>query len=307
VSDNYFPIRLNTLRANFPVNFDVFIKVSDKYVHYIRTLDPMEADRLEKLKSKGVKKLFIEPTSESKYLEYLDSGLNSLKDTSKSVTEKGALANDSLVTAAENAERSLETEQGFNQTKQQFGKVVDFLLSDRGAIKSILGSAGSSLDNHQHAATVASLTLAVATRAGITDSKELFEMGLAGLLHDIAKSKLTFDLMRPKDQLTPEERKKYEGHAADGAAMLSGKPFVSPHILGLIANHHEIGRGRGFPEKKDLSKLAKPYQILNLVNDFESYCYENKLEPLKAIDMFFESRVDNFDSELIATLATVLT
>lgn len=303
----YLPIRINTLRPNAAVNFDIYIQLGERKVHYIRDSDPMEAERLDKLKKKGVKKLFIETDSESKYLDYLETGLNSLNDTSKNLDERSALAHDSMVTAAENVERNLETEQGYRRTEAQFSKIVEFLMSDRGAIKKILENAGCSLDNHAHAATVSTLSLSLATRLEIKNSEDLLQLGIAGLVHDLGKNSLNFDPMTPRDQLTPEQRKDYERHPATSVDLLSGKPFITPRVLGLVADHEEVGRGKGFPKKKDLSKLKKVYQIFNLCNDFDRICFEKKLEPMKAIDPFFEERGELFDENLITTLATVLT
>ena len=302
----YLPIRTNTLRPDADVNFDIFIQVGERYVHYIKNSDPMEASRLSKLKEKKVRKLYILSECEKDYLHYLDQGLQSLTDQSKNIEERGALAHDSMVTAAENAERSLETEQGFKRSQDQFEKVIDFLMSDQGAMKQILNASGYALDNHHHAATVSTLSLSLAAAAELKDSKELFELGIAALVHDIGKNNLPFDAMKLRDEMTPEERKRYECHPADGANMLAGKPFISGRILGLISDHEEIGRGRGFPEKKDISKLKKPYQILNVCNDFDRFCFEKKMDPLKAIDPFYEARGENFSEELITLLATIL-
>ncbi len=303
----YLPVRINTLRPGASVNFDVYLQLGDRYIHYIRDQDPLEESRIKKLKEKKVRKLFIQVESEPKYLEYLDAGLSELSQSNKPEEEKGGIANDSMVTAAENAERNLETEKGYQMTEDHFKKIVTFIQSDRGAIKSILSSAGTSEDNHQHAATVSSLSLSVASKLGVKGNKELVELGIAGLVHDIGKNSLPFDPLKLQSELTDDERKQYEAHVTNSLEILTPKKFITPNIIHLVANHEEIGRGRGFPEKKHLSKLPKLNQILNLCNDFDRFCYGNKLEPLKGIDPFYEARADNFNEEHIAILATVLT
>lgn len=307
MNDDFFPIRLNTLRADQAVSFDVYLLICGKYYHYTHAQDEMEGKRLKHLKSKGLRKLFIKTNHEESYLLYLENGLNNLNDTSLDLTARGALAHDTLVTAAENAERTLETESGFKSQQQQFNKITDFLMSDKNALKGILSAAGISTDTNQHAATVSSLALAVATKAGVTDEKELFELGIAALLHDIGKNRLKFDAFKAKDQMTPDEYKQYKNHPQDGADMLAGKPYISPRILGLISSHEEIGLGRGFPEKKDLFKLPLSYQILSMVNKFDHFATEMKILPSQAIDPFYDKYNKEFPDDLIATLATVLT
>jgi HD-GYP domain-containing protein (c-di-GMP phosphodiesterase class II) len=307
MTETFFPIRLNTLRGDEVVSFDIYLQLGTRFLHYTHRSDSVEDRRLKNLKSKGVRKLFIRSEDEKNYLRYLEKGLENLSDKSKDISQRGAMAHDALVMAAENAERTLETQEGFNNQKKQFDKISNFIVSDRHAIKNILAAAGVSVDNSHHAANVSSLAVAVATKAGITDSTEIFELGTAALLHDIGKNRLKFDHMKPREKMTPEELKKFKQHPQDGVDMLAGKPYISPRILGLILSHEEYGEGRGFPEKKNLSTMPLPYQILSMVNHFDHFASENKMSFITAVDHFFEKYGDHFDQQLITILASVLT
>lgn len=307
MANQFFPVRLNTLRSNDLVSFDVYVKVGERYIHYIRLMDEMEGARLRSLKSKGVRKLFIRPEHEDAYLKYLEEGLNTLTDKKTDVAERSSRANDTLVIAAENAEKTLESEAGYNGQKVQFEKIAEFLSSDKNALKGVLNAAGISGDTNQHAATVSSLSIALAQKVGMTDQNEIFELGLAALLHDIGKSRLKFDPMKPTSELTPDELKQYKNHPRDGADMLAGKPFISPRILGLIASHEERGEMRGYPEKNNLFKMDLSYQILSLTNQFDHFSWEKKILPSMAIDPFFEAFGKDYNEDLIMNLATVLT
>jgi putative nucleotidyltransferase with HDIG domain len=303
----YFPVRVNTLVPDTSIQFDLYIKVADKVVHYIRESDSIDKTRLDKLKAKKVKKLFIPEESESKYLAYLDQGLAKLTQSDAPLENRAGIAHDSMVTAAENAERNLETEKGYQQVENQMSKILDFIQSDRGALKGMLGSAGKSEDIFQHSATVSSLAISLATKLGIKNSREIAELGIAGLVHDLGKTHLSFDPLKKRQDMTPDEKKEYEKHVTNALEILTKKKFITPTIVNIVANHEEVGRGRGFPEKKNLSDLPKLNQIFNLCNDFDRFCYENELAPLQGIDPFFEARGPNFNEEYISVLATVLT
>ncbi len=307
MSDSYFPIRLNTLRPDEVVTFDIYLRLGNRYIHYNREQDEMEGLRLKNLKSKGVRKLFILAQEEDKYLHYLEDGLNNLKDQSRDIESRGALAHDVMVAAVENAEKNLETEAGFQGQKKHFDKISEFITSDRNAIKSMLQSAGISVDNNHHSATVSSLCLAVASKAGMENKNDLFELGTAALLHDLGKSRLKFDPMKARDKMTSAELKQFKNHPQDGADMLAGKPYISPRILGLVAAHEEMGEGRGFPQKVNLFKQPLSYQILSMVNQFDHFATENNLPLAKAMDPFFEKFNRDYDDGLLTTLATVLT
>ncbi len=95
--------------------------------------------------------------------------MDDIGNASKDINERGASAHDVMVAAVENAEKNLETEEGFQGQKQQSEKISDFILSDRNVIKSMLASAGISLTNNHHSTTVSSLSLAIARKLRITD------------------------------------------------------------------------------------------------------------------------------------------
>jgi len=306
MSDELIPIRINTLREDELVTFDVFVKVGQRYLHHTNEHDSVEGTRLQNLRNKGVRKLFIHNRNEGAYLSYLETGLKGLNRTDIATSKKAALAHDTMVSAAENAERMLETEDGFNTQKSQMKLIGEFFKSDKAALKEILLKAGISVDTNHHAATVSSLALAMANKTGGMTDDEKFELAFAGLLHDFGKARFKFDPMKPVSQLTPQERKSYENHPQDGADMLAGKPFISPRILGLIASHEERGLGRGFPERKHIGQLALPYQILSVVNCFDHFCGEKGIQPLQAIDLFYEEFSKDYSDELITNLATVL-
>ncbi len=307
MSKELYTIRLNTIRGNEEIPFDLYVAVGQRLVHYTRARDEMEDDRLRGLKKHGVKKLFIRPEDETAYLKYLELGIESLSNKSVSVEDRAARASSTLIVSVENAERNLDTEVGYESQLRQLEHISGFIGEDRKAIKSMLLASGLSKDTNQHSATVCSLAIAVATKLDGFDKNSLTELAYAALLHDIGKARLKFDYNRPYEELTKDQQRQYQQHPADGVGLLSGKPFISPRILGLIASHEEYGEGRGYPEKKNLFQLDLSYQVISLTNKFDRFCTVKNLQPFQAMDPFFEQHAAFYDENLIATLATILT
>jgi putative nucleotidyltransferase with HDIG domain len=306
MSKDYYSIRINTIRGSEPVPFDLYVPVGAKYVHYTHAHDDVEEERLKTLKKHGLKKFFILSADEQKYLKYLEDGLNGLSNKDVNINDRASRANDTLLISVENAERNLETEFGYNNQRMQLEKISKFVGEERQAIKSMLASAGLSMDTTQHSATVTGLSLAIANKLGGLTKEEMTELAYGALLHDIGKQRLKFDYNIPFDKLTPDQKTQYKAHPLEGVALLSGKPFISPRILGLIASHEEYGEGRGYPEKKNLNKMDISYQILSLANKFDRFCTDKNLEPNKAVDPFFDQYISHYDENLIAILGTVL-
>lgn len=302
----YLPIRIGTIRPGAPVHFDVFILVGEKYVHYIREQDPFDPDRVDRLKAKGLKKLYIPDTSEDKYLSYLDAGLDNLKSDKVTVQEKSAIVSNAMVNDAENAIHNVQTEQGFKRTEDRITKVLEFLMSEQGALKSILSSTGVSMDNFQHAANTTSLALGLAGKLGVASSRELLDIGIAALLHDTALTQLGFKADVQPEALSVPELEKYHKHPTEVAHTLAGKPYINRDILELIANHEEVGDGAGFPNKKRLKTLSLSQQVLNLCDAYDSFSSSKGLAPLDAMKQFFTAKLGYFNLDHIKELQTIL-
>lgn len=303
----FIPIRLNTLRGNRDLTFDLFIKIGDRHVHYVKEKDSVEEERLSRLNKKGLRKVFIKDSDEQSYLSYLDACLDDLGDTKISSSEKAVQVRDTLTTQAENAERNLETEQAYERMRSQLDKINGFFKNDPDALKNLISATVLATDTTQHCSNVASLALGIATKVGIKEAQDLTDLGVAALVHDIGAVKFGLDPLVTRESLkgTPQ-LKKYLSHPAESVGFLSGKPFITPRVLALVADHEEFGEGRGYPEKKQIAKLHPTAQILNLANAFDKFCMVQKMEPKAAIDPFFERYGDFFVSEHLNILATVV-
>jgi HD-GYP domain-containing protein (c-di-GMP phosphodiesterase class II) len=308
---DFFPIRLGTLRPSVALPFDVYVPVAGHPVHYLKKKEEPDVERLSKLKAKGVKKLWIQPSDESVYLEYLDAGLGELSAPPKAgavgaANQKAELAHGALVSIAEGAEQMVDSPQEYVASEVRVGKVVQFLRQEQGALRGMLGASGFSLDDTQHAANVASIALALAARHGIQDTKELTELGLAALLHDWGREGLGLPEGVKVADYSLEQRKLYEQHPVRAAEKIAEKNHIPKTVMELVLNHEERGECAGFPGKKRLVTLPLKQQILNLADEYDHLCSEEKLQPLEAVKTFLTSKVGYFDLSLIQSLGAIL-
>lgn len=110
-----------------------------------------------------------------------------------------------------------------------------------------------------------------------------------------------------RESLVGNDLKRFLTHSAEGVGLLATKPYITPRVLALVADHEEFGEGRGYPEKKWITRLSLPSQILNLANAFDTFCMANKMEPKQALDPFFEKNADFFDLDHMNVLVTLYT
>src|SRR3989344_3876622 len=90
---NFVPIRLSTLRSEQDLTFDVHIRLQERFLLYVRNGDDLSSDRLQKLKGKKVKQLFIADSDEQKYQDFLDQSLiNAAEDKGMASEKKAEIA-----------------------------------------------------------------------------------------------------------------------------------------------------------------------------------------------------------------------
>jgi HD-GYP domain-containing protein (c-di-GMP phosphodiesterase class II) len=301
----FIPVRIGTLRPWQAVNFDIFIKIGERHVHYIQKEDPFDGDRIAALKAKGVKKLYVPKDAEGLYLAYLDAGLGQLKDAKLTLNDRADIARDSITTAAEGAAEKVQTQAGYLATEGQVGKILDFLVSEQGAMRQMLSNVGFATDVSQHSANVVTLSVKLASSLGLIGA-DLLNIGVAALIHDIGKEGLGLDPTIPRESLTPEQKIIYQKHPEAASNKLIDKPYINKAILDLVLNHEEIGEGAGFPNKKRLSTLPKTQQILNLCNEYDRMCTVNKISPMDAIKQFYIDKLGLFDMELLKALTGII-
>jgi HD-GYP domain-containing protein (c-di-GMP phosphodiesterase class II) len=102
-----------------------------------------------------------------------------------------------------------------------------------------------SLDLLQHAANVAIISSALAGIMGFNE-KEIRNICLGGLLHDIGKQFISSSILDKAGSLTEEEYAEVQRHPWSGYQYLNR--FVSDrNILQTVLYHHERWDGSGYP------------------------------------------------------------
>lgn len=153
-----------------------------------------------------------------------------------------------------------------------------------------------------HCLSVAILSIAIAMELGLS-KQEQYEIGLAGLLHDIGKVSIPIEIINKNGRLTDEEFAIVKMHPIHAATHLKERNLV-PHnsYLGIIA-HHERWDGNGYPFK--LAGTAIPYyaRILAVADVYDALTsnrpYRIPSPPSEAIEFIMGGIGTHFDDEVV--------
>jgi putative nucleotidyltransferase with HDIG domain len=253
---SYLPIRVSTLRGDQPIEFDAYVKINDKYILYLRRGDSFEGTRLTRLKEKNLKKMFIVESDEKNYRHYLDHNISHAfdKTSPKTLQNRVEIAQGATQTAAEEVMENPEDSAAYSAAKDGALRFVEFLQREDEGFLHILNM--ENIDNSvaHHGVTVSSLSVALAARLGINDSKQLQLLSLGALLHDFEHFHSSINIARPITHLNPQEMVVYKEHPLLGARRLQDKRHFDQAVLNIISQHEEYIDGKGFPMGLNQSK-----------------------------------------------------
>lgn len=153
-----------------------------------------------------------------------------------------------------------------------------------------------------HAVNVMVLALLLGKALGWT-ANQLQDVGLAALLHDIGKTVLPPHIAEPGARLLAEDLKRYQNHVHE-SVQLCQRMGLSESVVRVIAEHHELADGTGFPAGIRGADLSQAGQVVALVNRYDRLCSplqgQRGLTPHEAVAHLFSQEKVFFDSKILA-------
>lgn len=244
---NYISIRVSTLRGDQKIDFNTFVKINDKYVLYLKKGDSFEGGRLKKLKDKKLRRMYIVSDEEAHYREYLETNINMAYDnkSGKDIQTRSEIVHGAQQANTEELFENPNSAAQYNVAKEDAAKYVDFILSNTLALEAIMSIQNSDQSLSHHGVTVATLSIALANKLGITNPRQTQLLTLGGLIHDFGHFDSTIEYTKPKAQMTPEELKIYWKHSKVGAEKIQDKGHFDRSVIDIILQHEELVNGKG--------------------------------------------------------------
>jgi putative two-component system response regulator len=138
---------------------------------------------------------------------------------------------------------------------------------------------------------------------------DMHNLRYGAILHDIGKIGISDTILLKAGGLTRLERKKMEEHALKGARIIRNIPQLEG-AAEVIANHHELWNGSGYPyglERRMIPLLAR---IVTVADVFDALThdrpYRKKMPLEEAIDYMKREAGILFDPDLVDILIRVI-
>jgi response regulator RpfG family c-di-GMP phosphodiesterase/signal transduction histidine kinase len=156
-------------------------------------------------------------------------------------------------------------------------RTSDLVEQQRSLFLSTVKSLASAIDakdeyTRHHSTRVTDFTLKIAAKMGLSE-KEMGELELAAVLHDVGKIAVPESILNKPGKLTNEEFKLVMEHPVRGESILS--PVIELKGIGRIVRaHHERYDGKGYPDKLKGREIPLGARIMAIADTYDSITSE---------------------------------
>jgi putative nucleotidyltransferase with HDIG domain len=153
-----------------------------------------------------------------------------------------------------------------------------------------------------HALNVTVISMLMGRALGLPEH-ELMEVGTGALLHDIGKLDLPARVHHPEEGFSTTELKAYRDHVAMGVAR-ARRMELDEGTLQVLAQHHELADGTGFPNRLSLDAMTPGSRLVALINRYDNLCNPGPrgvaLTPHEAVSVLFAQSRSKFDMPMLS-------
>jgi putative nucleotidyltransferase with HDIG domain len=161
----------------------------------------------------------------------------------------------------------------------------------------------------QHSVGVSVNSIILARKVGISVEKELQEIGLGGLLHDVGKVKVKKEIINKNGPLDELEWEEMRQHSLAGFEIVKDNPEIPEVSKRAILEHHEDKNGTGYPHGLRGDQTAIASRIVCLADIFNALTtnrsYSKARTPFDAFQFIREKLHHKIDDELFKNLVLV--
>lgn len=154
----------------------------------------------------------------------------------------------------------------------------------------------------KHALNVCILSAAFARYLGMND-KQLYELGIGALLHDVGETHLPDGLIDKQGNYTPEELHLMHNHTIEGGKLLSKIDGIPTSAITIAMTHHERANGSGYPRRLNNEQIDLFAKIVSIADVYDAVTTGTSREPAitstDALKSMYDWRDELFDAELV--------
>ena len=192
----------------------------------------------------------------------------------------------------------------FSDAKNIVEYVLNDIHSSNAGVINLLDIQNYDDYTYTHSLNVGTIAMVLAKRMGLSD-KIMFNVGLAGFLHDIGKLRIAPEIINKPERLTDAEFEEIKQHPKYGYEMVKDSDYVNDSVKRLILFHHEHADGTGYPLGLNYEKLGNITFLIAIADFYDALTtersYKRALTPAEAMKYIMKESVNHFPPEIVPT------
>ncbi|CAM2807221.1 HD-GYP domain-containing protein [Vibrio neptunius] len=165
-------------------------------------------------------------------------------------------------------------EQAVDEAAQLVDDIVDKLLSDDHVTLHLMNGKSEFEDIYFHCLNVSVIAMMIA-QAKKLEAQKIKEVAFAALFHDMGKVKVPSAIVRKQTPLSEPEKNYLKLHTKYGLDIANNMESFPESARTVIAQHHELNDGSGYPEGLKGEHIDELTQIISVANAYDNLCHSN--------------------------------
>ena len=121
----------------------------------------------------------------------------------------------------------------------------------------------------KHSVDVATISMIIARKQRLPE-RDVYNIGIAGLLHDMGKSKIPLEILNKPGRLDDSEFKIMKQHSMLGFEILREKNTFPNTVSLAVLQHHEKMNGTGYPFGYTADKILPYAKIMSIADVYDA-------------------------------------
>lgn len=190
-------------------------------------------------------------------------------------------------------------------------ELVEIFLSEQHTYLHLMGdSVADESGMYFHNVNVSVLSLTLARALGIEDPEIIRDIAQGAVLHDVGKVMITSQVLLKDDALTQAEIKLLNMHPAYGVEILRSVESLAPRVREIIAFHHEMIDGSGFPKGLKGDAVSQVVRIVSIANAYDNLCNQRVVArsriPSEALAYMYKHELAKYDKVALSAFVKAL-
>lgn len=306
-SNNFFRIRLNTIRPDKVTNFDIFLLLDNKHICFLRTGDKISDGRLDQLRARDTgNSFFVRMEDKTKYHAWVREEINS---SAIDELSKAKILRESSVALMEDLFENPDVNKALDESKPIINDFIGFMDSSAEAMGYMLSLSGHDFYTYNHSLDVSIYSIGLGRSLGF-NTREIEELGIGALFHDIGKRNVNLDILCKKGGLTDAEWEQMKMHPQYGLVILNNNSNISDAVKATCFEHHESFAGNGYPQQLIGDEIHPFARIVAITDTYDAMTtqrsYNVPMKPFDAVNMMKEKLAGRYDPEMLRAMYSVL-